>query len=411
MVPADYYPAADAAKLRDAYVGKSLADIPTPAFVVNRKVVESNCQNMLSRAEKLGASFRAHVKTHKTNEGVAYQLGDKAEKVVVSTLMEAWKMRDFYQQGKITDVLYGLPIVKSRIGELVELSKQVKNLRLMIDHESQLDAVIEYSKQHGLSKPWSFFIKVNMGTNRAGKPSGSDELTKLIQKALAPENTEYLSIYGFYCHAGHSYAAKSVAQATDFLKQEIQAANEACKIAKEIQPSLQLTISVGATPTAHASDSIDLSSLGQLSGELELHAGNYPFCDYQQMATNCITKNNVACTVLAEVASCYAGRGDQAPGEVLINAGVIALAREPGPLPGWGKVATPGFEDWYAGRLSQEHGILVPTENTNPSFPELGQRLQIIPQHSCITANAFSWYYVTDGEDKVVDIWSTWRGW
>lgn len=412
-VPASLYPVADVESLRKEYVGKSLDEIPTPAFIVNRQIVKKNCDNMLSRAEKLHASFRAHVKTHKTNEGVEYQLSDKSDKVVVSTLMEAWKMKPFYEQGKIVDVLYGLPVVKSRLDELVELNKSVKTVRLMIDHASQLDMVIEYSKQKGITKPWSFFIKVNMGTNRAGKPTESDELTELIKKALAPENKEYLSLYGFYCHAGHSYASSSVDQATDFLKQEIVAANKAAKIAKSIDGDLKLTISVGATPTAHASDHLDVKqAVGEeLHGELELHAGNYPFCDYQQMATNCITKENVACTVLAEVASNYDNRGDRQPGEVLINAGVIAMAREPGPLPGWGKVATPGFEDWYVGRLSQEHGILVPTEGTTPDFPELGQKLQIIPQHSCITANPFAWYYVTDGDNKVVDIWGAWRGW
>ncbi|CAN6618546.1 D-serine dehydratase [Trichomonascus vanleenenianus] len=411
MPPCDLYPTADVNALKKEYVGKTLAEIPTPAFIVDRAVMKKNCDTMLARAKKLKAQFRAHVKTHKCDEGVELQLGDFSSRVVVSTLMEAWRMLPYYKSGKITDVLYGLPIVNSRVGEIIELKKHVPNVRLMIDHPCQLDMLIAYSKEHNVSEPWSFFVKVNMGTNRAGLETESEELTELIKKALGEQNKPFLSLYGFYCHAGHSYASPSSKEATSYLKDEIVAANAAAKIAKQIQPDLDLTISVGSTPTAHASDIIDLSTVGELHAELELHAGNYPFCDYQQMATHCITQENVACSLLAEVASCYNGRGDRAPGEVLINAGVIALAREPGPLPGFGKVATKGYEDWYVGRLSQEHGILVPSEGTTPKFPPLGQRFHIIPQHSCITANAFAWYYIVDGSDKVVDIWTAWRGW
>jgi D-serine deaminase-like pyridoxal phosphate-dependent protein len=406
-VPSDFYSVPDADALRREYVGKSLDEIPTPAFVVNRDIVKQNCDRMLQRAASMKARFRAHVKTHKCDEGVQLQLGSNGQckAVVVSTLMEAWKMLPFYQSGEITDVLYGLPVVRSRVNELIELRKHVENVRLMIDHPCQVKML---SSLGDPGRPWSVFVKVNMGTNRAGMPSGSSELEKLIKVIL--ENKTHVSLYGFYCHAGHSYASSSEGEATEFLYQEIDAANKAAQVAKAIDPRLDLVLSVGSTPTSHASENVDLDRLSNLSGQLELHAGNYPFCDLQQMATNCITKDNVACTVLAEVASCYENRGTTKPGEVLVNAGVIALAREPGPVPGFGKVVTPGYDGWSVGRLSQEHGILVPTSGKE-KFPDLGARLQIIPQHSCITANAFSWYYITDGSANIVDIWTTWRGW
>lgn len=420
-VPSDFYATPDVEALRKEYVGKSLDEIPTPAFIVNKTIMAKNCGTMLERAVKMNASFRGHVKTHKSSDALPYQLGYakdatndlKCSRVVVSTLMEAWKMTDYYKSGEIDDVLYGLPIVKSRIPEVVQLTKLVKNFRLMIDHESQLDMLIDFSKQHDDWPQWSFFVKVNMGSNRAGLVAGSEELNSLINKALAPENSKYLSLFGFYCHAGHSYSSKSTEEAMHYLLQEIIAANDAAGYAVSVKQDLKLTISVGSTPTSHSSGVVALKSLpSPMYGELELHAGNYLFCDLQQMSTNCITHENVACSVLAEVASCYKGRGNQAPGEVLVNAGVIAMAREPGPVPAWGQVATPGFQDWLVGRLSQEHGLLVPKEGSNAKFPEIGQKLRLIPQHSCITANAYQWYYVVEsGSDKVVDVWTTWRGW
>lgn len=409
--PSELYSKPSAEALKKEYVGKTLADIPTPAFVVDRQIVKDNCQRMLDRSKRLNASFRAHVKTHKTVEGTELQLGDYSTRVVVSTIMEAWSLLPLAKQGKVDDVLYGLPIVSSRVNEVVKLQEYFKNVRLMIDHTCQLDMLVEYSKKNGIKRPWSFFVKVDMGTHRAGKEAGSESLKELITAALDSERSQYLDLYGFYCHAGHSYASKDPKEASRFLEKEILSADAAAKIAKDIDPRRRLVVSVGSTPTSHSTDELDRSQLNLVADELELHAGNYPFCDLQQMATHCIGQNNVACTVLSEVASIYPGRGSSAPGEVLVNAGVIAMAREPGPMPGWGKVSTKGYENWYAGRLSQEHGILVPCEGTTPEFPALGSRLQLIPQHSCITANAFQWYYITDGDDKIVDVWVAWRGW
>lgn len=62
-----FYPSMefDKTPLVREYVGKSISEVPTPAFVVNRSVVEENCRRMESQVTALQAKFRAHVKTHK----------------------------------------------------------------------------------------------------------------------------------------------------------------------------------------------------------------------------------------------------------------------------------------------------------------------------------------------------------
>ena len=60
--------------------------------------------------------------------------------------------------------------------------------------------------------------------------------------------------------------------------------------------------------------------------------------------------------------------------------------------------------------ISQEHGLitsraLIAFEN----FP-VGSLLQIIPNHSCLTAALFPRYHVVEG-DQVVDEWRPMRGW
>ncbi|EGV66511.1 pyridoxal 5-phosphate (PLP)-dependent D-serine dehydratase [Yamadazyma tenuis] len=421
LFPADFTPLADKAKLLEAFKGKKLADLPTPSFIVDKSRFKTNSEKMLTNAHKLNADFRAHVKTHKTVEGTRLQLGSSeltTDKIVVSTLLEAWSLMPLVEEGLIKDILFSLPVVKSRLTELSQLADKIPSLRVMLDNADQLDVLADFNKQNPGTKKWSVFVKINMGTNRAGLINDSEFLATTLKKLAEAHVKEAVEVYGFYCHAGHSYASDSESTAKSFLLEEIKHANKAAKAAMSIDPSLHLQISVGATPTAHASEILTVEELEaavgeKLSGNLELHAGNYPFCDLQQVATGCVTHDNVSCKVLAEVVSTYETRGDKGPGEQLINAGVIALAREFGPLPGHGRVVEPkGYENWIVGRLSQEHGILVPLDSdVETKFIPHGTKISVYPQHSCITAAAYPWYYVTDGGDVVEDIWVPARGW
>ncbi|CAN3356601.1 D-serine dehydratase [Diutina catenulata] len=418
MFPYQLTPLADKHALLKAYMGRTLDEVPTPGFVVDRGRFQRNSNRMLANSQKLGAEFRAHVKTHKSTEATRLQLGTgnlATDKVVVSTLMEAWNLLPLVGEGLINDILFSLPGVTSRLSELAALAEKIPQLRIMLDNPAQVEELAAYNHRTGHMKKWSLFIKINMGTNGAGLINDTELLTDTIRRAA--NHPESICVYGFYCHAGHSYSSNSEETAKSFLLEEIKQANLAAKQALRIDASLApLQISVGATPTAHASEILTREELekeiGQLFGTLELHAGNYPFCDLQQVSTGCVTLRDVSCRVLADVCSTYPGRGSKSPGEQLINAGVIALAREFGPLPGHGRVVEPeDYQNWIVGRLSQEHGILTPLEDKPTMFIPHGTRVAIVPQHSCITAASYPWYYVVDGNNTIVDIWVPWRGW
>lgn len=422
MFPTNFTTLPNKQHLLDAYNGTKVSDLPTPSFVLDKSKFTTNCVKMLHNAGQLQADFRAHVKTHKTIEGTRIQVspqpGLSTDKIVVSTLMEAWNLVPLVEEGLVTDILFSLPVVRSRLDELAALAVKVPNLRLMLDNPEQLDVLAAYSKALEGQSPvpkWSVFIKINMGTNRAGLLNDSQYLSETLARFQDAAVAQAVEIYGFYCHAGHSYASDSPNAAKGFLMEEIRHANMAAKAAKDLYPELNLQISVGATPTAHASEILTMdevtTTVGPLYGKLELHAGNYPCLDLQQVSTGCVTLDDVSCKVVAEVVLSYRERGDKSPGEQLINAGVIALAREFGPLPGHGRIVEPkGYENWIVGRLSQEHGILVPLEEKPTELIPLGTKVLVVPQHSCITAAAYPWYYVVE-EDKVIDVWVPFRGW
>ena len=51
--------------LLEKYLGKSLDTLRTPAMIIDRKLFAQNCSSMHLKAREWGASFRAHLKTHK----------------------------------------------------------------------------------------------------------------------------------------------------------------------------------------------------------------------------------------------------------------------------------------------------------------------------------------------------------
>jgi D-serine deaminase-like pyridoxal phosphate-dependent protein len=53
---------------------QSLADLSTPAFVINRHAFAENCRTVLKQVALGGIRLRPHIKTHKTVEGAILQV-------------------------------------------------------------------------------------------------------------------------------------------------------------------------------------------------------------------------------------------------------------------------------------------------------------------------------------------------
>ena len=372
----------------EKYIGLSIDDLPTPSCLIDRSIFIKNCQEMHDRVTTLGCPFRAHVKTHKTIQGTKiqvdpYNTGVRGGRIVVSTLTEAWSLRSLIDDGTIGDIVYGLPPARSRIEELRKL-KEIVDVTLMIDHPSQLRGISGFK----------CFVKIDCGTQRAGLPPTSESLRDLIRKV----NDADVILVGFYCHSGHSYAAKSPSDAKDELMNELHCANTAREYAYALGMK-DLMISIGATPTAHASSLLTKSEIAKF-GNVEVHAGCYPCNDLQQLCTSLIQPTQIAISVLAEVISSYPDRG-----EILINAGTIALSKETSSVSGYGRTDIDG-EEWTVIRMSQEHGILSGGQVRD----FYARRVRIMPQHACITSASYPFYFIIDG-DKVVDIWPRATGW
>lgn len=375
----------------EEFIGKRRQDLPTPSIIIDKKKVTKNSLRMQEQVAELGISLRHHVKTHKSTEATRIVLGKNCHNVIVSTLAEARGLAPLIADGTVRDITFGLPVVKSYLPELAELTKKVA-VRVMVDHPDH----IKLLSSHG--GRWSVFIKIDGGDHRAGIAHTSNSLREIL---AAIYNAPNVDLFGFYSHAGTSYAAKDVTEAAKFLLNEFTVTVEAAKLV-----SSPVCISVGATPTAHSVSAFKTfqSSLPK-NASFEIHAGNYPILDIQQLATGLIVAEDIAMTLLVEVVSVYDERN-----EACINAGVIALGREAGPLPGFGRVKS--HVEWHVGKVSQEHGILQSKgSSTSPETFTIGDKIEIEPQHACITAGGHRHFFIDDGTGTIEDVWYPWRGW
>ncbi|MFW9835150.1 MAG: D-TA family PLP-dependent enzyme, partial [Candidatus Thorarchaeota archaeon] len=180
----------------------------------------------------------------------------------------------------------------------------------------------------------------------------------------------------------------------------IQFANTLEAENKALKPE---TVSIGSTPTVRLADSFQ-------EGITEIRPGNYLFFDYTQVALGSCDVSDCALTVLSSVISVN-------PDRVVIDAGATALSKDTGPTHiesnvGYGKL----IKDYQRSQLnvnvilkalSQEHGKIIPVDEASIEYKH-GDRVRILPNHSCLTANLFDQYYIVEGE-TVVDRWKIHR--
>ncbi|PWN50903.1 hypothetical protein IE53DRAFT_386767 [Violaceomyces palustris] len=347
--------------LRSHFKGLGLSQLKTPCLLIDKKVVEENCERMRKIVTDWGVDLRCHVKTHKTPEITRIQLQGVSDRVIVSTLAEAWGLLDpedgLVKDGSVRDILYGVPVGAGKLEELWELREVARStspcgedfkLRLIVDHPKQVEQLdlflnSKFSTSE-IEDGFSVFVKVETGSRRAGVVPDSPNLEKLLRVILA---SRHVSLHGFYAHAGHSYDSRGMEESQDFLSKELSSGLEALEVSKRVMQedasrsspvrkldSDPLVLSVGSTPTAHAASQIPSDQLLERLGKeikakakLELHAGNFALLDLQQVATSSIPSSsshpsdrgegvlknfpNVALSVLAEVVSEYPQRSSK----------------------------------------------------------------------------------------------------
>jgi len=359
----------------------SVHDLPTPALVVDRTVLERNLRRMADKVERLGVALRPHFKTHKTVEIARRQMELGACGLTVATLEEA---RACAEHG-FTDLTWAFPVILGRLREAREIDRaHGTRLRLVVDSDAAVEALEE------LGHPFHVLLKIDCGYHRAGV---EPETATALQLAQRLGTSPKLRFDGLLTHSGQAYAARGRNALAEIAETERRVTTDFA--ARLRARGLEVpTVSVGSTPA--------MSAVRDLTGVTEARPGNYCYYDYTQSRIGSCRVEDCALTVLASVVS--SGRS-----HCVVDAGALALSKDPGPSEDDPRTAarllteegTLDPDRWLTG-LSQEHG------KVNAPLP-VGTRMRILPHHSCLTNACFDHAWVVEG-DRAVARWTIWRG-
>lgn len=361
---------------------RTIYDLPTPALLLDLDVLERNLRRMSERAANLGVGLRPHLKTHKCVEIGRAQQALGSSGATVSTLYEA---RVFADHG-FEDLTWAFPLAPARATDVADLGRRIR-LGVVVDHPAPVDALEAAGAE---VRVW---IKVDCGYGRVGLPPEAEAVVALARRISASTSLRFA---GLLSHSGHAYHARSPYDARRIGEQERSVMVMAAERLREEGLDVE-GVSTGSTPT--------MAHVEQLDGVTEVRPGNYALYDYTQVALGACAASDCAATVLATVVS-----SSEARGQAIVDAGALALSADRGPAhtrPSFGRL----YDDYERGTLrhnarmvslSQEHGIV------DRALP-YGERVRILPNHSCLVTACFDAFYVVDGE-SVLDSWKIWRG-
>ena len=376
---------------------ETILDLPTPALILDRTRLQANADRMRERVHDLGVTLRPHVKTSKSID-VLRILSDGADiPITVSTLAEA---RYFFERG-VRDILYAVGIAPVKLPQVAEFLRQGCKLRVILDSLEAAEAVQAFGSAEGLTI--EALIEVDTDGCRAGVAPDDDQLIEIARRLSSPG----ASLAGVMTHAGGSYSARTLGEFEEIAERERAGAVRAAERLRAAGFPVEI-VSVGSTPTVHYAST--------LQGVTEVRVGVYAFGDLVQVELGTCAVEDIATSVLASII----GHG-RIHGRVLVDAGFLALSRDRGtsdfPIDwGYGAVcdASTGelIEDVRVESTNQEHGIITARsgELDWSRFP-IGGRVRILPNHACATAAAYDRYFVTDGGDRITDVWERVNGW
>jgi len=351
--------------------------LDTPALVIFEDVLQANLQEMADYAASRGINLRPHFKTHKTAQIARMQLERGAVGITCAKLGEAEAL---VESGAADDIF----IANQIVGPL----KTARLVKLM-DRARVRVAVDSFEVAHGLDKAMAdagkeieVIIEVNTGQSRAGVLV--DEVVPLAERIRI--ELPRVKVVGVMTHEGHAGAADDAVQlqrlAEDSGRKIVDAARRLADAGFEID-----TVSVGSTPAAFVTTKTE--------GITEMRPGTYVFQDNTIFRLGQHGPENCALRILATVTS------RPAPDRAILDTGSKVLTMDPSKWkPGYGHIVE--YPDAIIENLSEEHGWVRLPENMQGM--QIGEKVEIIPNHVCPTVNlADELFVVRDGE--VVETW------
>jgi D-serine deaminase-like pyridoxal phosphate-dependent protein len=341
-----------------AALGDRVADIDTPALLIDLDAFERNLRRLADSVKRRPVRIRAHAKTHKCPEITKRQLALGAVGVCCQKVSEAAAM----VESGIGDVLVSNEVVGApKLARLAELAKDA-HIGVCVDHAEQVAALAATGAKLDV------YIELEVGMGRCGVPPGEP----VLALARAIGQARNLRFAGLQAYHGRAQHLRSLAER----RAAIDAAASAVRSTKDLLRRNDI-----ACPTVTGAGSGTYMLEVETGAWDEIQPGSYIFMDADYARNEWaapLPRFEHALFVLSTVMS------RPAADRAVLDAGLKASSVDSGMPTVWQRAGLS-----YA-RASDEHGVV--TIAPGAQAPALGDKLWLVPGHCDPTVNLYDWY-------------------
>lgn len=362
---------------RPAEPGMTIAQIQTPALIVDLDAMEANIKALAARvAAYPSVRVTPHAKAHKSVEIAKRQMAAGAARMCCQNVAEIEAMA----AGGIGSLLLSNEIIGAEKAKRLAQVARTAKIGVCVDHADQVQILADAAREAGVT--FDVLIEIDVGMGRCGVTSTA-EAVALAKDVSKHKNLHFSGLQAYHGTAQHlrhpEERVAAIAKAAAFARETADALREA---------GFSCDVIAGAGTGSYENEMI--------SGVYtELQCGSYVFMDADYGRNDTAYPFRNALFILASVISAAT------PSHAVCDAGLKSLTAESG-LP----VAFDAPGVTYI-KATDEHGTLQlsPQASVKP-----GDRLKLIPGHCDPTVNLHDWLVACRG-DKVEAVWPVARGW
>lgn len=335
------------------------SELATPAVIVDLDIMEANIGSMARRLRAAGIAHRPHLKSHKSAAIARKQLEAGAIGVTAAKLSEAER----FAAAGIGPILLAYPLIGADKLARFEKLHEAGDVMATVDSMEGAMGLSEAGIRSG--RPVRTLIEIDGGLHRGGRQPGEDVLAFAKEVAALP-GIEIAGVMGYF---GGVYKLADEALLREAVREEGRVMAATAELLRGAGIPIAV-VSTGSSPSALMCE--------ELTGVTEVRAGNYVFFDASGVGLGLAREEDCALRVVATVVSV------PVPGRATIDAGSKTLTSDAAHnREGYGIVV--GCPSLSVIGLNEEHGFL----SFDPERVSLsvGDRLEIIPNHSCVIAN------------------------
>lgn len=331
--------------------GDDLADVVTPMPVIDEQRLAANIARAQAYMDRHGLAFRPHIKTHKIPAVARQQLEAGAVGINCQKLTEA----EVFADAGFDDILITYNLLgAARLQRLRALNDRVARLAVVADSATTVDGLAEVF--HTSPQPLTVLVECDTGGGRAGvqTPGQAHELAARIHASKG------LRFGGLMTYP----AAGGAAQVETFLQ-------------KTMDLLARTRIDC---PQRSNGGSPDLWQAHLVPSATEHRAGTYVYNDRSMVRAGECRREDLAMHVLATVVS------RPTPTRAVLDCGSKTLTSDLLGFTDYGEIEElPGA---VITGLSEEHAV-VDLSGCSGRLPEVGERVRVIPNHTCVVSNLF----------------------